>query len=305
MSGESKAIQFVTLQAEMRKYMTDLREKDPKLYSTGLPCLDKVLAGGYAPGEVVVIAASTSQGKTMVGMQLAWAISEVGDNVLIVSEEMTSRALAERSIECASEVKQEEWRNEWEPVFDEVIDWEERHPGKILLPAVPCHTVTRMQDTVDQAVAHFGVKAVVVDYVQLLHAPGNSRYEQVTNVSIAIKQIASEHSVSVIALAQFNKAAEGEDMPAMHHIADSSQIPKDADVVLLCKWPGFVDKTFKDPYEYWIKCAKNRNRGIREGGAVSVRFEPMRQRLIDPKYVPVEEHSNYRPEFADFNQGAF
>ena len=281
MSGVSKPAEFVTLQNEMRKYATSLREARPLLYSTGLKSLDDVLGGGYQPGEVVVIAASTSQGKTMVGLQLAWEISKIGRNVLIVSEEMTPQVLAERSIETASKVEQEDWRIYHDKVFKDIISWEDSHPGSMLVPSVPCHTVVRTLDTVAQAVAHFKVKAVVVDYIQLISAPGNNRYEQVTNVSIAMKQIAAEHNVAVIALAQFNKAAEAEDMPSMHHIADSSQIPKDADVVLLCKWPWFVNNKFENKNEYWIKCTKNRNRGIRKGGAIKCEFDPVRQRLFD------------------------
>jgi replicative DNA helicase len=263
------------------------------LYSTGLKSLDDLMGGGYAPGEVVVIAALTSHGKTMVGLQLAWAASKAGKSVLIVSEEMTVSVLAERAIETASERERADWRDDIDAVFDDVIGWEDKHPGKILVPAVPCHSAARMLETVSQAVVHFGVKIVVVDYLQLVTAPGANKYEQVTNVSIAVKQMATEHSVAVIALAQFNKTAEQETMPKMYQIADSSQIPKDADVVLVCKWPWKSDHKFENANEYWIACQKNRNRGIRGDGAIKLRFEPMRQRLVE---VPITSHRNYRPE---------
>lgn len=297
MSGESKPAEFVTLQNEMRKYATSLREARPLLYSTGLRSLDDVLGGGYQPGEVVVIAASTSQGKTMVGLQLAWEISRIGRNVLIISEEMTPQVLAERSIGTASNVEQEDWRIYYDRVFDDVIAWEDSHPGKMMVPSVPCHTLVRTLDSVSQAVTHFKVKAVVVDYIQLISAPGGNRYEQVTNVSIAMKQIAAEYNVSVIALAQFNKSAESEEMPAMHHIADSSQIPKDADVVLLCKWPWFVNNKFENKNEYWIKCAKNRNRGVRKGGAIKCHFDPVRQVLTDDSGQ--QQEIQYSEEMSD------
>ena len=296
MPTESKPTQFVTLQNQMRELLTKLRENEPTLYSTGLRSLDDLIGGGYAPGEVVVIAAITSHGKTMVGLQLAWAASAVGHSVLIVSEEMTVGVLSERAIETASEIERSEWRSNLDLVFDEVIDWEDSHNGKVLVPSVPCHSVARMVETVGQAVVHFGVKIVVIDYLQLISAPGSNRYEQVTNVSIAAKQIATEHGVSVIALAQFNKQAELEVMPKMYQIADSSQIPKDADVVIVCKWPWKSDPEFKETNEYWIACQKNRNRGIRGSGAIKLRFEPMRQRLVEQ---PITYHPNYNPDFAE------
>jgi replicative DNA helicase len=274
------------------------------LYSTGLKSLDELIGGGYAPGEVVVIAALTSHGKTMVGLQLAWAASNAGKSVLIVSEEMTVSVLAERAIETASERERSEWRDDIDAVFNDVIGWEDKHPGKILVPSVPCHSAARMLETVSQAVVHFGVKIVVVDYLQLITAPGANKYEQVTNVSIAAKQMATEHGVAVIALAQFNKQAEQETMPKMYQIADSSQIPKDADVVLICKWPWKSDHGFKDANEYWIACQKNRNRGIRGDGAIKLRFEPMRQRLTEQ---PLTERDNYTDfgEYAYEREGAF
>ena len=279
MPTESKPTQFVTLQNQMRELLTKLRENEPTLYSTGLRSLDDLIGGGYAPGEVVVIAAITSHGKTMVGLQLAWAASAVGHSVLIVSEEMTVGVLSERAIETASEIERSEWRSNLDLVFDEVIDWEDSHNGKVLVPSVPCHSVARMVETVGQAVVHFGVKIVVIDYLQLISAPGSNRYEQVTNVSIAAKQIATEHGVSVIALAQFNKQAELEVMPKMYQIADSSQIPKDADVVIVCKWPWKSDPdNTQDPKRYIMSVKKNRNRPIVHW-EIEGKFEPARQKI--------------------------
>ena len=80
----------------------------------------------------------------------------------------------------------------------------------------------------------------------------------------------------------------------LDNIPTDPQIAKDADIVLLCKWPYLADKEYQDKYEYWIACAKNRNRGIREGGAVKLRIEPRRQRLVEEVAADMP---NYEPAF--------
>jgi replicative DNA helicase len=298
MPSERKPLRFVSLQSEMRKRMQELRQSKPELYSTGLNSLDTRLRGGVAPGEMVVVGAATSHGKTLFGMQFSYEISSAGAAVLVVSEEMTPRTLAERGILSATETEQSEWGgNYWESVFDDVIAWEESHAGQILIPEIPCHSTTRTVEAIEQAVAHFHIRAVVVDYLQLLTAAGQSRYEQVSNVSRALKQAAVEFNIVVIALAQLNRTVdkEAKGVPAIWHLSDSGQIERDADVILLLQWPHRTNREYQPANEYRIIVGKNRNRGIHGDNAIELRIEPMRQRIVEKE---ITEHRNYRPEFA-------
>lgn len=288
MSRKQKPTRFVTLQNAMRTRMVEMKDKPTEIFSTGLPSVDRVLGGGIAPGEVAIIGASTSHGKTLVGMQLAYSISLAGHPVAIISEEMTVKTLAERAILAATEIEQSNWRSQWDAVFDDVCDWEDRHRGNVVIPEVPCHNVDRAGFTIAEAVEHYHVRAAIVDYLQLLSGPGQTRYEQVSNVSRALKQAAVEHGIAIIALAQLNRTVDrdGKGIPKIHHLSESGQIERDADIVILLQWPHCTDRNYQPANEYRVVVAKNRNRGIQGHPAIELRIEPMRQRIVE-KVIPV------------------
>jgi replicative DNA helicase len=295
--------------------MTDLRERDPVLYSTGIKLVDDGLGGGIAPGELAVVGASTSHGKTLFGLQIAYAAASRSHQSLIISEEMTAGTLAERGILHASEVEQSNWKQHWEAVFDEVCKWEDAHPGKIQVPEVPVHTVDRAAEAIAQAVEHFGCKMVIVDYLQLLDAPGVTKYEQVSNVSRGLKQAAVEHSVAVVALAQLNRSVDKEaqtrgkesssdlkGIPQIHHLSDSGQIERDADIVMLLQWPHRTNANYQPANEYRVYLGKNRNRGIRGDRCIILQIHPLRQMITERETT---DYHNYEPAFNDYNQERF
>jgi replicative DNA helicase len=286
--------------------MVDLKDHEPAIYATGLPSVDSVLGGGFAPGELVIVGASTSHGKTLVGLQLGYNASLFGHTVLIVSEEMTPQTLADRGILAATEIPQADWRSKWDEVFDDVVRWEDQHAGDIMLPPVPCHSITKTVVTIAEAVVHYGIKIAIVDYLQLLSASGTTKYEQVSNVSRELKQAAVEHNIAVVALAQLNRSPdkEGNGIPKIHHLSDSGQIERDADVILLLQWPHRTNRDYQPANEYRVVVAKNRNRGIQGEPAIELRIEPMRQRIVDPK-SDVKAHRNYRPELDSLNDDEY
>jgi len=80
------------------------------------------------------------------------------------------------------------------------------------------------------------MKLLVIDYAQLLRAPGNSRYEQITNISIALKSLAGQLGVPVLALSQLSRQLESREdkRPMMSDLRESGQLEQDADAVLFC-----------------------------------------------------------------------
>ena len=286
----------------MRKRMAELRERDSEIYSTGWGKVDYALGGGIAPGELAIIGAATSHGKTLVALQMAYAASESGIVVLCVSEEMTPKTLADRAILAATEIETKDWRIYWDRVFDDVVDWEESHAGKVMIPEVPCHSIQKARLAIAEAVEHYGVKIVIVDYLQLLSGPGQTRYEQVSNVSRELKQAAVEHGIAIYALAQLNRSVdtEAKGMPAIHHLCDSGQIERDADVILLLHWPHRTNSEYQPANEYRIIVGKNRNRGIRGERLVKLQIQPMRQRIVEPEASAM---GGYEPAFDAYNEG--
>lgn len=77
-----------------------------------------------------------------------------------------------------------------------------------------------------------GYKVIIVDYLQIVHSKGGSRYEQVTNISIDLHTIAQSMGVTVLALAQLSRTEE-ERAPRNSDLRESGQIEQDADVIMM------------------------------------------------------------------------
>lgn len=86
------------------------------------------------------------------------------------------------------------------------------------------------------AAKHGAVSLVVVDYLQLLRSQARSRYEQITEISIALKALALQLDCPVLALTQLSRQCEARDdkRPQMQDLRDSGQLEQDADTVIFC-----------------------------------------------------------------------
>lgn len=110
---------------------------------------------------------------------------------------------------------------------------------------------------------------VIVDYAQLLRSKASTRYEQITDVSLALKGMAMGLDVPVLALSQLSRALEQRDdkRPVMSDLRESGQLEQDADGVLFCYRHeyylerGEPDRRQQEAYEAWEKAMSNqRNR---------------------------------------------
>mgnify|MGYP000243421547 CR=1 FL=1 len=141
-----------------------------------------------------------------------------------------------------------------------------------------CRTAERVVAEVRELAAA-GVRAVVVDYVQLLSSSSRGRYETVTENSVALRQVCTETGVLMIVLAQMSRAIEGRESftPKVSDLRESGQLEQDADVLLFLVWPWKLDQS-KEKSEYTIFVLKNRNREI-VTTMVNCVFDGARQRI--------------------------
>ena len=137
-----------------------------------------------------------------------------------------------------------------------------------------CGTTEAAAEAIEKEVNESGVQCAVVDYAQLLRSRGNGRYEQVTNTSIILRQLASRCKILLLVLCQLNRASEGrpEHQPQLSDLKDTGQFEQDADVVVFLHWPYRVDQT-QPLNKYQLFIGKNRNR-ITNQRAVICRFIP-------------------------------
>ena len=287
-------LRVTTLKDAAYKYMATLAEGKATLIDTGIPDLDYAIGGGVAPGEMVIVAARPSHGKSAIALQMVHHITSEDVPAIIISEEMSALALGKRAIQFASDIHEEHWREKDSDVMAQLgHHFDARKPAYII---ESCGSVTRVVEEVEKASADHGAGVVVVDYVQLLSAKGKSRYEQVTASSQELRRLASRLGIVVVVLAQLSRQIEERKSftPQMSDLKETGQLEQDADVIVFGVWPHRINPS-NPAREYQFFIGKNRNRPINRPAFV-VEFEPRRQRLIEQS---VEMADNYDPSFAE------
>ena len=204
---------------------------------TCLQGLNNLIVGLKQSG-LYVFGARPGVGKTVVGLQLAWEIAR-HDDVLFFSLEMDKASLLNRVVAGELEItlgKIE--RSELQPAdknkIQELIRTVE---NKLLISDRGGQTVAQIRAYVHAVMLKRPVKAIFVDYLQLI-TPNNAKapkYEQISQISMDLKNMAKEFAVPVVALAQLNRRVDNkpDDKPNASDLRDSGQIEQDADVIVM------------------------------------------------------------------------
>jgi replicative DNA helicase len=204
--------------------------------TTGLPTLDRMVR--LRPGQLVVVGARPSQGKTALGCRiLENVVLHNRKSAGMFSLEMPRGDILRRMVSGLSRVPYGDLEDP-NPVQKNAMD------GAVqALKSSPLRICDAAGLTVDRLANHarrwrirHKVEVLVVDYLGLVRLGGKqvSKYEEVTEVSRRLKQMARELDVVVVLLAQLNRqAADDGEEPRMHHLRDSGAIEQDADVIAL------------------------------------------------------------------------
>jgi replicative DNA helicase len=206
----------------------------------GFNDLDSKTAGLH-PGELVILAARPSMGKTAFAMNVAENVATKQDiPVLFVSLEMSSLELADRMLCSVARVNGHRLRNGTVSQDDrmKLVDTAEtlsRVP--LFVDDSPSRTVTEIAAAARRIKRRHGsLGLIVIDYLQLIEPdnPKDPRQEQVAKIARRLKGMAREMKVPVMCLAQLNRQTEvGKDnIPRLSHLRESGAIEQDADVVL-------------------------------------------------------------------------
>jgi replicative DNA helicase len=244
-------------------------EKKPRYpHTTGLEDLDKQLDGGIRPGQITVIAARPSIGKTSLGMQVCEAAAKRGDTTLFFSIEMTSIELvlrvAKQGHKRADEIAAL-------PMFieDQYLDLED---------ILNCIRLAKRRNA---------VKVVVIDYLQLIRTNDRlQKHEKIERCMAELKWAAKELRIAVVLLAQINRGSDKREdrRPQLSDIKGSGGIEEAADVAILLHRPEFYNPN-DSPGCADIIVAKNRNgsTGTVQVGYVKERtlFVPYANRPVD------------------------
>jgi len=210
---------------------------------THMDHLDTVLGnGGIGLGEVMVVSAPTSCGKSQLALNVA-ARAMLRDQtpVGIFSLEMPKEQIAKRLLTIKSQANLKQIR-------DRVIS--DKHMDRVregceALKDLPVYTVSSIKSISDLCsyartmVRRHKVKFIIIDYLQLIpfDTKNTSKNDAIANISHTVKQLALELNVGIMLLSQVNReGAKREGGLAIYDLKDSGDIENDADVILLM-WP--------------------------------------------------------------------
>lgn len=226
---------------------------------SGLTCgftdVDRSI-GGLHPSDLIIIAGRPGMGKTAIAMNMAFnsalAIShgrvpkKLSGVVVFFSLEMSSAQLAARILSSVSDIPSSSMRNGTLSDSDLMMLAEQSKeleklplvlddtPG-ISVPMIRtrCRRLQRQYEK-----SHGGIALIVIDYIQLLSAPGggrknDNRVQELSEMTRGLKMLAKELNVPVIALSQLSRTVESRDdkRPILSDLRESGSIEQDADIV--------------------------------------------------------------------------
>ncbi len=218
----------------------------PRGLRTGFEQFD-ILTGGLMPGQLVLVAGRPSMGKSALLINMCDRMVAANIPCLLFSLEMPRKSITTRIAQARARANSARVR------LGTISTDDQRRLGRELseLGTQPLHideargaTIMDIRGRARRDMRRHGIKAVFVDYAQLLEAKGyNTSYERVSAVSRGLKAMALELGVPVIAAAQIGR--KGEDRtdarPRMSDLKDSGSLEQDADIITIIHRPGYYE----------------------------------------------------------------
>ena len=272
--GEAEARIFAIAQRREARAASSLRdildetirtlERNEGKHVTGVPTgfdeLDEMLSG-LQKGEMVILAARPSMGKTAFALNITENMASASNGVAFFSLEMGKQQLVQRILCAKGGVDGQKLRKnmlsreEWQRIMGAC---ENLSSAPIYIDDSPGMTLLQMRSKARRLKEKFNIDAIVIDYLQLMSSGTRveSRQVEVSEISRGVKAMARELDVPVICLSQLNRQAEGREghRPRMSDLRESGSIEQDADVVMMLHREAYYHK--QDPN--WLEANPNR-----------------------------------------------
>ena len=261
----------------IKKQAEHIAEHGTNYTSTGFNDLDRIISG-LPTGDLIIVAGRPSMGKTAFAMNIVEHIAISAKEkkpVAIFSLEMSIDQLIMRLIAAMERIDVGKIKNgkmkdsDWHR-FNKAV--ETLKNADIIIDETPAITPIEIRAKCRRLKRKYPDLAIImVDYLQLMSVSGNTenRVQEISHISRALKALARELNIPVMALSQLNRAAEGRPkqnkgrMPQMADLRESGAIEQDADIIIfIYRDEVYHDDGYSNPDEIGkadIKIAKNRN----------------------------------------------
>ena len=277
--------------AQTYEKISDLHDPESKNHYRGLPtgfrALDNLLSG-LQPTDLVVLAARPAMGKTAFALNIAQNIARRDYSVGIISLEMSKEQLVERMF-CAL-LGVDSWKMRTGKLADEdfarigsVMD--DLNQTKIFIDDSAISGIVELRTKARRLKAQFGLDLLVVDYLQMMSVATKSSYQsnrvqEISEITRALKNLARELHIPVLALSQLSRAVEGRPskIPQLSDLRESGSIEQDADVVLMMYREDYYEEDSEKKGVTDVYIRKHRNGPT---GHIELMFEKEKMRFLD------------------------
>ena len=263
---------FVSMRALAHaSFETIERAHERKQLVTGVPSgfadLDELTAG-FQPGDLVIVAARPSVGKTALALNVAQHVgTKTGRTVGIFSLEMSKEQLFLRMLTSEAHIDSHRLRtgflveSDWGRLSHALGTLSE---AKIYIDDTPGIGVLEMRAKSRRLAAEHGLDMLVIDYIQLMQGRGRfeNRTLELASISRSLKGLAKELNVPVLVISQLSRAPEArsDHRPLLSDLRESGALEQDADVVVLLFRPDqYPDVKPQDENIAELNVAKQRN----------------------------------------------
>ncbi|WP_232695340.1 replicative DNA helicase [Williamsoniiplasma luminosum] len=267
----------VTMDKVLKK-MQELEKQTETLLGvpSGFRNLDEMTLG-FQPGDLVILAARPSMGKTAFALNLAYNASISKKNnkknsIAIFSIEMPKEQLTNRILSMSSQI---DYKKLQKGKNISQFEWENIHKAndrlqttKIFIDDTPGVTIQQIQSRLHKLKRDEDINLCVIDYLQLISTPGSNgtdRQNEISNISRQLKRIARDIGIPIICLSQLSRSVEKREdkRPMLSDLRDSGAIEQDADMVMFLYREEYYDtkKDFNDKkmQDTELIIAKHRN----------------------------------------------
>lgn len=234
--------------------------------ATGFIDLDYRTAG-MQPSDLVLIAARPSMGKTAFVLNIAQHVAfKLDQTVAIFSLEMSKEQLVNRLFSLESKVDAQKLRTgnlsdgDWEKLIETagVIG-----KSNLIIDDTPGISISELRSKCRKYKLEHDLKMIIIDYLQLMSGSGkgDSRQQEISDISRSLKSLARELGVPVLALSQLSRAVEQrpDHRPMLSDLRESGAIEQDADVVMFIYRDDYYNKDTEKKGIAEIIIAKQRN----------------------------------------------
>jgi replicative DNA helicase len=268
----------------------DLEQRSLGKVLPGLSCnfydLD-AMTQGFQRSDLIIVAGRPSMGKTALSVQIARNIAEIHNlGVAIFSLEMSKEQLVQRLLSSESGIDSNYLRagrisqNQWEPLSRAIGSLSQL---SIYIDDSPNPTMTDLRSSARRLQAEHprGLGMILIDYLQLMGGSDNDgRVQELAKITRALKGLARELSVPVVALSQLSRGVEARTnkRPLMSDLRESGSIEQDADLIVLLYRDDYYNPDSPDRGVCELILAKHRNGPV---GTVKLLFDPKQTKFFN------------------------